>query len=493
MTFAELTITTSCVGYGKYLREWADSILMQSVKPGRVCIFTHGSQKDYLQAETEMLRLIGSGISAYHTHSPDQLDFGTARNRAIELAETEWVMHLDADDMLYPGAIENLRMIAPTADVVQAGYQRVNCHCSGVKKMRLYEGGDGLKMLEKSALASGNSMFRRSLWQQKPYRVDMLGAWDTALWIGFARLGARFRPSTQPIFQYRQHADSIFNQRVSMMGWSRVHTNAMLKALRRGYDGVAVVVPRDRAPSPERQRNWAHVLQHYQRNHPDWQVVEGFCHTKTWVKGAAIADALTRCNADVIVIADADVIVDPLTLERAVDMVKNGVPWAIPHRMVLRLDEEATKSYIAGVRLPFPWNLERKEYEGVPGGGIFVVRHVNYDAVGGIPFAFRGWGSEDKCLAFLCEKLLGHGARLDADLVHLSHPLQPGAKVAHSNVQLLQNLGYAAQNGRDALVQAVMALPRPNAGVYQAAARSHRMSPIPTQAIQQRMEQRRMP
>lgn len=492
MIFSDLTIVTSCINYGKYLADWSRSIIGQSVKPGRVCIFTHGSQKDYRQAEAAMMQLIGAGISCYHAHSPEVCDFGVARNRAVELAETTWVMHLDADDLLSPNAIVELMRVAPTADVVQAAYERMDCgHCNG--KVRKYEGADGLNALSLTSIASGNSMFKRSLWEQRPYRTDLLGAWDTALWLGFAYLGARFRPAQQTIFKYRQHADSIFNKRRATMGWTRVHTTAMLKAVRRNYSGVAVIVPRDLRPSAERQRNWERVQRFYRQNFPTWELVEGFCPTVTWVKGAAIADALTRTNAETLVIADADVLVDPIALMESVAAVQQGGAWSMPHANVYRSDASTAEFMCQMDDVLVPTSLDRGVYEGVPGGGIIILKHVMYDAIGGMPLAFRGWGSEDKCLAFLCEKLVGPCVRGSADLIHLWHPPQPGVGVANQNVKLLQVLAQAAQKGRDSLVQAVHALPKPTAGTYQAAARTRRVAPVNTSAIAQRMEQRRMP
>lgn len=490
MTFDALTIVTSCVGYGKYLHEWATSIINQSVKPGRVCIFTHGSQKDSLQGSTAMMRLIGAGIASYHAHSDDRLDLGVARNRAVELAESEWVMHLDTDDMLFPDAVNNLQRCNGDADVVQAGYTRVGQIAGMSTKTRLYTGADGLAALDLPSLASGNSMFRRSFWEQSPYRTDMLGAWDTVLWLGFAHIGARFRPSTIPIFQYRQHMDSVFNQRRNTLGWSRVHTTAMLKAMRRKYEGVAVIVPRDHYPTPERERNWQRVKRHYELNHPTFQIIEGFCPSIKWVKGAAIADGMSRCSAEVVVIADADVMVDPVALVESVCWVGSGFPWSMPHRRVFRANTSVTDALCRTdeFQVPHESGLDRSVYEGAPGGGIVVLRHVMYDAIGGMPMAFQGWGSEDKCLALICDKLIGPCERGDADLVHLWHQPQTTMKNHTANVQLLQLLGYQAQQGRDALVQSLAALPKVTLGTFQ----PRRVQPIDHAKIQRRMEERRM-
>lgn len=488
MTFSELTIVTSCVNYGKYLPEWADSIAKQSIKPGRVCIFTHGTSNDDLRGEGAMLMLCDRGVSAYHVHAPFKLDLGVARNRAVELAETEWVMHLDADDMLMTGAVADLQSVARDADVVQSGYERIGQIAGLTTKRRLYTGADGMDALSLSALASGNSMFRRKLWEQSPYREDLCGAWDTCLWIGFARLGARFRPSTIPIFQYRQHADSVFNQRRLVMGWDRVYTNAMIKKMRRGYEGVAVIVPRDLKPTLERERNWQRVQRHYQQNHPTFQLIEGYCPSVQWVKGAAIQDALSRCTAEVIVIADADVMVSPEALVQSVVLVASGFAWAMPHRNVHRVNPSVSAALCdeESFQIPPAGALDRKVYEGAPGGGIVVLRHVMYEAIGGIPYAFRGWGSEDKCLAVLCDRLIGPCERGTADLVHLWHPPQTSMKQAGVNTQLLQHIGYAAQQGRDALVQAVQTLPKPSMGTHHP-----RVIPIDHARIASRMEDRR--
>lgn len=240
MRFPELTIVTSCVHYGKYLKDWAQSIGTQSVRPGRVCIFTHGTRQDRA-AGGEAVRILNMhGVIADHEHELIPQDFGIARNRAVGMASTEWVMHLDADDMLFPGAIEDVHAITPDADVVQSGYERIGLAAGHKKVKYLYVGADGVNVLALPAIASGNSAFRRSLWEQSPYRTDLFGAWDTILWIGFARLGARFRPSQFPVFQYRYHPDSIFSRRRISKGWDSIHTRIMVQSMRRGDDEATI-------------------------------------------------------------------------------------------------------------------------------------------------------------------------------------------------------------------------------------------------------------
>lgn len=238
MTFADLTVVTSCVDYGEYLPDWAHSIVTQTLRPGHVCIFTHGTLQDNMAGERALRLLTQAGISGVHVHDVRRLDFGVARNRAVEMSASPWVMHLDADDTLFLDGIAHLYTVAATADVVQAAYIRTDRAQVPIGRERHYRGADGPAILAQPALASGNSMFRRSFWAQSPYRTDLHGAWDTCLWIGFARLGARFRPSAGLVFKYRQHADSLFNSRRSTGGWKQAHTTSMIQRLRRGSSEV---------------------------------------------------------------------------------------------------------------------------------------------------------------------------------------------------------------------------------------------------------------
>jgi hypothetical protein len=134
--------------------------------------------------------------------------------------------------------------------------------------------------------------------------------------------------------------------------------------------------------------------------------------------------------------------------------------------MVNRLTEDATHTFLeeGNHGRTFDANtLTRERYEGVAGGGIVVIRRVDYDAIGGIPQAFVGWGSEDRALGLLCEKLLGPCARGAGELIHLYHFPQPQTRLTQENVKILQRLGQAAQLGKDALVTTVATLPKSGA------------------------------
>jgi hypothetical protein len=464
-----LTIVSSCHGYGKYLADWAESITRLTVKPGAVRLFTHGSDEDAKAGAAAIMRLSAEGLDALHVHQPERLDFGTARNRAVAMSSSEWVMHLDCDDQIMPHALAVFQRIAPKADVIGAGYERSGDLRAGPhNRKRIYEPADGLEALNSAAPCSGVSPFRRSFWERSPYRTDMRGAWDTALWIGFAKLGARFRPTDMPVFWYRQHSDSIFNRRRKVVDWTHRLTTAQLRCLRR-YSGVSLIVPRDRGEEASRLAGWDCLRRHYARHHPDWEVVEGFSSSASWSKGEAIADALTRSTAAVLVVADADCLIPPAQLEASVELVSSGqAPWAVPHGRVLRLSPATTADWLGRLEadtaeLP-EVDLEalaRPAYAGFPGGGVFVVPRAVYEAAGGIPSVFRGWGSEDQAIGAILDCFAGPHVRGSADLVHLWHEPQPTKGMVTGNHQRYAAIAAAAKQGRDPLLRALQHYAKP--------------------------------
>lgn len=458
-----LTIVSSCDdGYSRYLGEWASSIDDLARKPGAVRLFTHGGDVARIQGALVIGILSDRGIDARHEHEPTRLDYGTARNRAVAMASTDWVMHLDADDMVMPHCLDDVAAIAPNADVVGLGYERSgDLNAGPSNRTRIYSDGDGLKVLDHAAPCSGVSPFRRSFWERSPYRTDMKGAWDTALWIGFARLGARFRATKRPGFWYRQHADSVFNRRRKTFDWTHAHTVTKLRSLRRNDQGVAIIVPLDARLAPDRKIAWAATRAHYERAFPQWPIIEGVDKSATWRKGTAVANALADCRAATIVIADADCIVDPAAIADAVGRVASGrAPWAVPHDRVLRLNMAATVAFLGGkTEVDERRDLARAAYRGFAGGGILVVDRVGYEATGGIPQAFKGWGGEDQALAVILDTCLGPHYRGGADLIHLWHEPQFAKRMGGGQNQIrFQALAAAARGGPDALLIALRSI-----------------------------------
>lgn len=180
---------------------------------------------------------------------------------------------------------------------------------------------------------------------------------------------------------------------------------------------VSVIVPWQPG-CPHRQAAWDFLR-------PRWadvgEVVVGTCEGP-WVKADAIANGLARASGDLLIIADADVWVDPT------EAVAECRAWAVPHLKVHRLSQRSTELAMAGDdwrRLPLDQTnqRDRKPYPGQPGGGVTVIRRDVYEACP-IP-RIQGWGQEDEAWSIALHCLYGEPWRGDADLVHFWHPPQP--------------------------------------------------------------------
>ena len=183
---------------------------------------------------------------------------------------------------------------------------------------------------------------------------------------------------------------------------------------------VSVVVPW-RAGCPWREAAWEWVRARYEQEHPDWQVVAGHAPDGPWCKAAAVAGGLRDATGDVLVIADADVWCDGL--DDAVHAVADGAPWAIPHRTVTRLTEQATGDVLAGATPDGRMEVEQRPYTGTMGGGITVLPRVLYEQIPLDP-RFIEWGQEDEAWGVALTTLVGRPWRGTTGLYHLWHPPQ---------------------------------------------------------------------
>jgi hypothetical protein len=217
---------------------------------------------------------------------------------------------------------------------------------------------------------------------------------------------------------------------------------------------VAVLMPYGGPVDQWRAQAFGYVLGWYAKHHPEWPIHVGRSDPATWSKGAAVADAFTRSDADVLVVADADSIVAPEALCGAVAAAKvHG--WAMPHRFVYRLSTVATSEVYEGRPPSTEMELDRPLYRGVKAGGIVCLRHDVYETVGGIDPRFEGWGGEDRSLeialnTLVCRIPYGHG-----DLFHLWHP-HPAPDLRGSPASEALVMRYREAHGDRAAIRALI-------------------------------------
>lgn len=192
-------VATSVWGtYGRYLPDWVDSIAEQQLVPDVVTIVDAGADdlgpaREALEETDLPWQIIKADPYRYGT-------MGEVRNRAVDATNTTWVTHLDADDMFLPHALSDAEKFTRRADVVSMGAVRGG-------RTILFPRVSRRSILRGIHGALSPSPFKRSLWKQQPYITS--NDWiESALWVGFAHLGARFLSTRRAGFVYREHEDS---------------------------------------------------------------------------------------------------------------------------------------------------------------------------------------------------------------------------------------------------------------------------------------------
>ena len=202
---------------------------------------------------------------------------------------------------------------------------------------------------------------------------------------------------------------------------------------------VSVVIPwRPGCEHREANRDW--LVAEIESRFPDWQIVEADHPGDYWSKSEAIVAGVEASFGDVIVVHDADCWSEGTS--EAVEAVRNGAAWAMPHGRVVRLDEHSTSAWRRGNRdKDTVRRTSERPYQGIIGGGIVVVPRSTAEQ---IPpdLRFRGWGGEDESWGYALDTLAGSVTRLDYDLIHLWHPPQARRSRAHGSKE---NVDLAAQ------------------------------------------------
>jgi glycosyltransferase involved in cell wall biosynthesis len=194
--FLSVTVVIACFNYGRFLPEAVASARGQGahvivVDDGSTDAATHGVL-DRLAGDVEVVRQENSGVCA-------------ARNAGLALAQTPYVLALDADDRLALGALEAMR--APLDEDPGLGFayghMRFFGDWEGVMRMPPY---DPFKLLYRHTIGL-SALIRREV-------IDDTGGFDSSfdsyedweLWVNALEHGWRGRQVDAVTLEYRRHA-----------------------------------------------------------------------------------------------------------------------------------------------------------------------------------------------------------------------------------------------------------------------------------------------
>jgi len=202
-----ISVIIPCHNQAQYLRGAVESVLVQSRGDHEILIVDDGS--------TDGTREVANAIIAENPRRiinlllQDQGGLSSARNAAIKASSGEYILPLDADDILNPNCLGEMAAVLDSeqADVVAADRLNFGLHCEIVRA--------NIFCLEVGVLynlVGYCSMFRRKCWDDAggyPINYPQMGYEDWEFWIRCAKSGARFQAIHQVLWNYRVRQNSM--------------------------------------------------------------------------------------------------------------------------------------------------------------------------------------------------------------------------------------------------------------------------------------------
>src|SRR5215207_944051 len=202
-----VSVVIPCFNLGTYLREAVDSVQAQTRAADEVVVVDDGSTDEGTIEALNGLR--AEGLIVYRTPNRGA---PRARNFGIERSRGDFLLCLDADDVLLPGFLERtVDLLAASPDV---GIVATEVEFFGKTSGTWRPPGYSLStMLWRNCLPSA-SLFRRTCWEQAGGYAPALPAcqdWD--LWLSILERGWRWAVVNESLYRYRRRDGSISDRR----------------------------------------------------------------------------------------------------------------------------------------------------------------------------------------------------------------------------------------------------------------------------------------
>jgi glycosyltransferase involved in cell wall biosynthesis len=217
----DITVVLTCFNYGAYLAESIESVLSQDGGAPRLIVVDDGSTDAHTRAElerlpagVELLRQANAGLAQ-------------ARNAGLRRAATPFVLALDADDRLAPGALRRLRepLAADPRLGFSYGIMRFFGAWEGILRMPPY---DPYALLYRHNIGAVALMRRQLFEDVGGYDPAFDGYEDWEFWLHALARGWRGRRVEAVTLLYRRHGRT-------MLAGARSHYRASFRQLRRKH------------------------------------------------------------------------------------------------------------------------------------------------------------------------------------------------------------------------------------------------------------------
>ncbi|MCK5417713.1 MAG: glycosyltransferase, partial [Desulfobacterales bacterium] len=199
-----------CYNYGRYLQQAVESIIEQTFRDFEIIIVNDGSNDSTRAvAENLIVRYPDHQIRLINQENSGQP--AISRNRGITEARGEYILCLDADDMILPAMLEKcLKLFKQNKTIAIAYTDRQDF--DGVDQVVL-AGDYDFSRLKYANQISYCALFRREIWDEiGGYRTNIKGCEDWDFWVAAGARGFFGLRIPEPLFKYRRHETGIYQE-----------------------------------------------------------------------------------------------------------------------------------------------------------------------------------------------------------------------------------------------------------------------------------------
>ncbi len=245
---AAVTAVVPAYNYARFLRECATSVLSQRDVEVRLIIIDDASSDE----TPAVAAALAADPRVSVLRNEPNLGHIPSVNRGMELVETEFVVKLDADDLLAPGALARAVALLQAHPEVSFVYGRPRHFTDRVPPVRdlpalswtVWPGRDWIARLCRTgvnAISQPEVVMRTSVLREAlPVRAKLPHTSDMHLWMQLAALGEVARINGPPQGLYREHDGSM--QRTVNAG-TFFDLSARRDAFDAAFAGVAGALP----------------------------------------------------------------------------------------------------------------------------------------------------------------------------------------------------------------------------------------------------------
>lgn len=247
MTTARVTVVIPCFNHGAYLQEAVESVLRQTYTDIEIIVADDGSTDPLTQQVVAELRVPSGRVLRLTNGGPS-----AARNRAIEAASGEYVLPLDADDVIDPTYVE--KAVAAFAVNPRLGIVYCRARFFGARNEDWVLPPFSFPEILWENMIFVSGMFRRRDWKAcGGFSTAMTEGWeDWEFWLSLIERGCQVYQIPETLFFYR----SLVASRNAQLGSHRRRADRMFGQIVRSHLELYAA----NASEMYARRHWHHLL-----------------------------------------------------------------------------------------------------------------------------------------------------------------------------------------------------------------------------------------